>query len=131
MSGQLDLEYVLEARSNAGWLRLPRAIRTGAAALGHSVLVERTEIQASILSEALADRGKRHIQARWLVTLLTEAPETEAERAALTGVLTALAGYDIAPRKTLTPEEKLAALEEAVKDEFGQAGMRLLTRVRR
>ena len=87
------------------------------------------DVSPSTLADAIAERQDRGIKLSWLPVLMARA--TEAQRIALVDALANPHGLEVSRRKVLTPEERLARLEELVRLELGVTGEQLLKKASR
>lgn len=126
---QIDLEFGPDARARECWSAVLAAMRAAIDSIGHKELAYRLDVAPSLLSEALNERERKHVQARWLPTILLLAPDPH--RRAILDALAGVAGYEVTARKVLSPAEKLARLEEAVRSKLGAVGEELLKTIDR
>ena len=82
------------------------------------------DVSPSTLSDSLNNREHRPFRLEWLAVILSRASDTQ--RAALLGALAHPHGYEVTRRKVLTPEERLARLEEALRTKLGPVGEQLI-----
>lgn len=87
------------------------------------------DISPSSLADALAERQDRGIKLAWLPVLMARA--APAQRIELLAALGDSHQLDVVPRKVLTPEERLARLEEALRTKLGPVGEQLIKEVGR
>jgi len=72
------------------------------------------DVAPSQLSHSLNERDGHNFYARWLIDLLMKSKTDD-----LSAFFAMLRGRKLAPQKELTPEQKLARLEEAMAAELG------------
>lgn len=126
---QIDLEFGPDARARECWADVLTAIRAAIDSIGHKELAYRLDVAPSLLSEALNERERKHVQARWLPTILLLAPDPH--RKAILDALAGAAGYEVAAKKVLSPEERLTRLEDALRTRLGKVGEDLLRSIDR
>jgi len=85
------------------------------------------DVSPSTLSDALAGREHRSFRLEWLPVVLSRA--TDVQRVALLSALAEPSGFEVARRRVLTPEERLARLEALVSTRLGDVGAALLKEV--
>lgn len=124
---QISLEFGPDARARECWTAVLLALRAAIDSIGHKDLAYRLDVAPSLLSEALAERERKHFQARWLPTILLLAPDPH--RRAILDALAIHAGYEIQPRRVLTTAERLTRLEDALRSKLGKVGEDLLREV--
>lgn len=78
------------------------------------------DAQPSQLAHALAERDRHYLRAEWLPYFLGKAPD-----AALARALAACSGLEVAPRRELTPAEKLDRIVRVL-EQSGPAGAAIL-----
>lgn len=120
---------VRDPQTGAAWSRLLEAIREAVVVITPKELAYRLDIQPSYLSEALAGRDRKGVRAEWLPTILAMAPD--ALRHSILAELAAPLGFEVVRRQDLSPEERLARLEQRIATEFGTMGARLVEENRR
>lgn len=126
---QLTFGAVRDPRNVESWSRLLDVLRDAVMVITPKELAFRLDIQPSYLSEALRGHDRKGIRAEWIPTILAMAPE--ANRIAILGELAAQCGFEVIRRKDLSPEERLARLEQRITTELGPAGQRLVEENRR
>ena len=130
MTEQIPLEFGADARAREAWSTVLRLVREGMSATGGiKEWAYRLDVAPTLLSDCLNERDRKHVQARWLVAVVVQMPDPH--RRAILDALASVAGYEVAPRKVLTPAEKLARLEDAVRSKLGAVGDELLKSIDR
>lgn len=87
------------------------------------------DARKSELSDALASRDGRYMRVEWLLAICDAAPSDYRLR--IVDALVAWQGLSVVPIKPMTPEERLARLEQRVATELGEAGRRVVEESRR
>lgn len=126
---QLPFEFRLDDAVVEHQERVHRALRTAIEDAGLKWSAGQCDASPSAMCDALARRDRKPFHLEWLVTLLVTLPA--AARLALLTELADAAGYAVAEPKPLTDAQKLAALEESIREEFGPAGERVIAKHRR
>ncbi len=126
---QLDIEYGHDHRADEGWRRLLAAVRSGIEIMGLKEFSYRADERPQLVSDAMAARDRKHPKMRWLVDVLLAAPEYH--RLAIVGVLADIVGCDLVKRRTLTTEERLARVEQALVEKLGMVGRQMLEEIGR
>lgn len=126
---QLTFGAVRDPSASEAWSRVLDVLRDAIAVITPKELAFRLDIQPSYLSDALRGHDRKGIKAEWIPTILAMAPD--ANRMAIVGELAAMCGLEVIRRKDLTPEERLARLEQRVAAELGPAGQRIIEENRR
>jgi hypothetical protein len=89
----------------------------------------RLNIKGGYLNDAIIGRDRKGVRAEWIPTIMAMAPD--ANRLAIVGELGAPHGIEAVRRQNLTPEERLARLEQRVATELGPMGARIVEENRR
>lgn len=103
------------------WAALREEVRLAVIELGEKEVAYDLDVSPSQLSHALAERD-RNIPMKWIIYLI----ERSRRGTKIAGYLAALAGHDLAPRKELTPEERLERIERAMSQELGPGVLRAI-----
>lgn len=111
------------------WSGVLDALRDAIAVITPKELAYRLDIQPSYLSDALRGHDRKGLRAEWIPIILAMAPDSV--RAAILTAMAAPCGYEVVRRRDLTPEERLARLEQRITSELGPAGQRLVEENRR
>jgi hypothetical protein len=106
------------------WSELHQALLQAVAVITPKELCWRLKITPQYLSDAFAERDRKGVKASWIPVIIALAPDPA--RAAILRALAAPVGYDVQRRRELTPEEKLARVQERIAQRFGQAGLEFL-----
>lgn len=109
-SGQLPMTFSAEWRAKKAWEDLLQTFNRTAQYVGHKQLAAELDTSPSNLSHALAERERRFIRGEWFPGLVMLAPDDAAIE-----ILADLRGKELAPRRRLTPAEKLAAYRARVR----------------
>lgn len=127
---QLALTYSAAHAGEDLWQRQLRWLRQAVDLLGHKVVAAELDVAPSQLTDALLERERKDVKARWVAQVLMMVPESmRREWHALTCGAT---GFEPPqPIKTRTAEERLADIEKQLADRFGDAGRAFLSEVRR
>src|SRR5690348_2740387 len=104
---QLNLEFERAHR------RLIRAVDDAVAAIGLDVAAGACDARKQDICDALSGRENRHLRSEWVTAIANRAPEEH--RRAIAAALVGPLGYEIAPKKQLTPEEEIARLRAALR----------------
>lgn len=126
---QLTMGAIADPQEKTAWDRLEETVIAAIAAITPKELCWRLKIKPGYLSDAIEGRDRKGIRLEWLPVILAMAPDMH--RRAILAELAAPCSYEVVRRKELTPEERLAALEERVAQRFGQAGAELVMEARR
>lgn len=114
---QLSLQLPAAYRGEEKWPEVLDAIRTVCTDLGRGEVVDLLDCSPSYLKNALVERDRHHLKAKELVKLVA------ADRAGvILRPLASLAGYELAPKRELTPEEKLDRLQRTLRARLGPLG---------
>ncbi len=120
---QTALSFVDDYPTKLAERKLLDAIRQAVANISIKELAFKLNIQPSLLADAMAERSNKGVRASWLVTVIKDAPLSDA--IATLNELAALRGLEVVPRKELTAEEKAERLEEKLRS-LGPTGLRLI-----
>lgn len=127
---QLALTYSAAHAGEDLWQRQLVWLRRAVDLLGHKHVAGELDCAPSQLTDALLERERKEIKGRWIATLLLMVPE--AMRREWFSLTCGAAGFEAPqPIKTRTAEERLADIERALADRFGDAGRQFLAEVRR
>jgi hypothetical protein len=127
MNSQTSGEFGPNECARAWWRKVLHAVRGAVDSIGHKELAFHLDIAPSLLSEALHERERKHFQLRWLPVVLMLSDELH--RVSILSALAEPAGYDLAKRRRLTPQERLDKLESVVLNRLGSLGQQLLEEV--
>ncbi len=111
------------------WDRLLDALRDAVVLITPKELAYRLNVQPSYLSDALHGIARKGIKAEWIPVILAMAPDSA--RLAIIASLAAPCGLEVVRRKDLSPDERLARLEQRISTKFGPAGAELVEENRR
>lgn len=112
------------------WQRVLRALRDAIEqSIGLKEAAYLCDVAPTTFCDALAERERKVFHARWLVALLVRLPA--AGREMVIAELADAAGYAVQAAKPLTDAQKLAALEESIREQFGPAGEKVIQQHRR
>lgn len=117
---QLALRYDDRYVRGASWGGILDEINRIVGIVGLKQAAYDLDAQPSQLAHALAERDRHYIRAEWLPYFLAKAPD-----AALAEALAACSGLDVAPRRELTPAEKLDRVVRVL-EQSGPAGAAVL-----
>jgi hypothetical protein len=127
---QLALTYSAAHAGEDLWQRQLRWLRQAVDLLGHKHVAAELDVAPSQLTDALLERERKDIKARWVAKVLLMVPESM--RREWFAIECPTAGFEIPqPQKTRTAEERLAEIERQLMDRFGDAGRAFLAEVRR
>jgi hypothetical protein len=116
-----------DARCDEWWQRVLVEIRRAVDVITIKELAHALDVAPSYVVDALKGTERKGVKAEWLPVILMMSPSPQ--RQALLEALSIPAGYVVQQRRQLTPEERLAALEQRVAQRFGVAGAELLKEV--
>lgn len=105
----------------AVWERMRALLSDVVAVVGVKKAAGDLDTSPSTLKHALAGRDRHHMRLEWLPYLLDKAPSTE-----LIALLASVCNMDVAPKKTLTPAERLAKAEAAAERHLSPEVRRLI-----
>lgn len=113
-----------DARTDEWWQRVLVELRRAVDIITVKELAHALDVAPSYVVDALKGADRKHVKAEWLPVILMLSPA--AQRQALLEAIAIPAGFIVQQRRQLTPEERLAALEQRVAQRFGAAGAELL-----
>lgn len=118
---QLAISYVPREREDL-WTQQRRWVRNAVDLLGHKFVAAELDIGPSQLTDALLERERKDIKARWIVKLLELVPEPlkrEWHRIALDAT-----GYepDVKLKQVKSSDEILNDVGDKIGERFGEAG---------
>lgn len=128
-TSQVELDFGSRVKANALWRNALDTLRAVVARVTPKEAAYQLDTGASNLADALAERDRKALRAEAMLVLLLLADDDE-RRAVLEPIAAAL-GFAIEPLEKLTPEQKLARLEEAVRTQLGPLGEQLLKTIDR
>lgn len=118
---QLSLQLPAAYRAAEKWPEVLDAIRNVCVDLGRGEVVEMLDCSPSYLKNALVERDRHNLKAKELVTLLAADRSGQILR-----LLADLNGFELAPKRELTPEEKLERLQRTIRAKLGPLGDELI-----
>lgn len=128
MSQEL-MDFGRNDRVVRNYRRVLRCVSDAVDAIGLLQSAGACDCSKSDLVSALADREHRHLRVEWLLAICDAAPPDYRLR--IVDALVAWQGLSVVPIKPMTPEERLARLEQRVATELGEAGRRVVEESRR
>jgi hypothetical protein len=126
---QASLDFGRSDRIARAYRKVLRTVGDAVDAIGLLEAAGACDCSKSDLVAALADREHRHLRVEWLLAICDAAPPDF--RARIIESLVAWQGLVVQPAKELTPEERLARLEQRVATELGPMGARIVEENRR
>lgn len=128
---QLALAYSPAHAGEDLWQLQLRWLRRAVDLLGHKTVAAELDCAPSQLTDALLERERKDIKARWVAVIVNMVPESlrrEWHQIALDGT-----GYEpeVKLKRSRTAEEALADMERKIAERFGDAGKAFLAEVRR
>lgn len=112
---QLALSYDPAHAGSDDWALELAWLRRAVDVIGHKDLAYKLDIAPSQLTDALLERERKDVKAKWLKTILRMVPE--AMRQEYFGLLAGQHGYVVTRVKLRTPEEELREMRELLKRE--------------
>lgn len=126
---QVEIDFGPRVKAHSLWSHALGVVRNIVARVGPKEAAYQADMAATMLGDALAERERKAIRAETLICLLLLA-DADERRAVLEPIAAAL-GFTIEPMKTLTPEQKLARLEKALRSKLGELGVQIIAEVGR
>lgn len=128
---QLALTYGAAHAGDDLWQRQIVWLRRAVDLLGHKFVAGELDVAPSQLTDALLERERKDVKARWVAVLLLLVPE--AMRREWHAIGLDASGYEpeIKLKRQRSAEEALADIERRIAERFGEAGRMLLAEVRR
>jgi len=112
---QLALVYDAASVGADDWAEILAWFRRAVDVLGHKEVAYRLDVQPSQLTDALHERERKDIKAKWFRTVLRMCPESLARE--YLEIEARQLGYAIERKKVRTPEEELREMRELLKRE--------------
>lgn len=126
---QEALDFGRPHRVATAYRRLLRTLSDAVDSIGLLQAAGACDARKSELADALNGRDGRYLRVEWLLAICDAAPPDF--RARIIDALVCWQGLAVQPARELTPEERLARLEQRVATELGPAGARLVEENRR
>lgn len=126
---QKSLDFGRGDRTTRAYSKLLRIVGDVVDAIGLIQAAGACDCAKSDLLAALADRDHRHLRVEWLMAIMDAA--TPESRQLIASALLEWQGFAVIPVKPLTPEEKLARLEQRLIAKLGDVGRQLVEEVGR
>lgn len=117
---QIALKYDPAHAGSDTWIEVLGWLKRAVDCLGHKEVAYRLDVAPSQLTDALCERERKDVKAKWLWTVLHMCQETPGRESLvrdfmeLTG---ARYGYEVERKKTRTPEEELREMRELLRRE--------------
>lgn len=112
---QLALAYDVAHAGADDWAVELVWLRRAVDVIGHKELAYKLDIAPSQLTDALLERERKDIKAKWIKTILRMVPD--AMRDEYMRLVATPLGYEVKRAKTRTPEEELREMRELLKRE--------------
>lgn len=126
---QEALDFGRSHRVAAAYRRLLRTVSDAVDSIGLLQAAGACDARRSELADAINGRDGRYLRVEWLMAIIDASPQDF--RARIIDALVEWQGLTVLPVKQLTPEERLARLEQRVAAELGSAGQRIVEENRR
>ena len=114
MRNQLDLPYNGQTAEQRWWRLVLSEVRRVVDSIGLKEAAFACDVKPSYLAHALSERDRHYLRLEWLLPLLAKTEDLGLARALLDPV-----GLDVSRQLQLSPEEKLARLEQALAETLG------------
>lgn len=121
---QEALDFGRGHRIAVAYRKLVRALGDAVDAIGLVQAAGACDARKSELNDALQMRDGRYLRVEWLMAITDIAPPDY--KRAIIDALIAWQGLSVVPMRPLTPEERLARLEQRIATELGAAGQKLV-----
>ncbi len=125
-SEQMELDFPKVCTMHEQWPVLLELVRQVAVDVGRKQIGGDLKMGRSVLDNTLLDRDRHSLKAKHLIYYLLS-----DESGRMIRLLANLCGQQVLPRKPLTPEEKLRALEATVRRRLGDLGDEILAEAAR
>jgi hypothetical protein len=113
---QLALAYDAAHAGADDWADMLAWLRRAVDVIGHKEVAFKLDIAPSQLTDALLERERKDVKAKWLPTVARMAPEEM--RTEYVRLINVSLGYDVPKRaRVRTPEEELREMRELLKRE--------------
>ena len=112
---QLALAYDPAHAGADDWSEVLAWVRRAVDVLGHKEVAYKLDIAPSQLTDALLERERKDVKAKWIATIRRMCPES-LKREYLE-IVARQDGYEVNRRKTRTPEEELREMRELLRRE--------------
>lgn len=111
---QLDMRFDGSSRPESAWGLLLGLIRAVVDEAGLKQVAYDLDVSPSYLSHCLNERERNNVPAKWLPYFVMRAKTDD-----IVSFVALWRGLAVVPRKTLTPEQRLQRLEQALAEELG------------
>jgi hypothetical protein len=112
---QLALVYDAASAGADDWEELLRWFRLAVDVIGHKEVAFKLDIAPSQLADALHERERKDVKAKWFGTVARMSPEPIVRK--YVEIIARQHGYTIERQRTRTPEEELRDMRELLKRE--------------
>ena len=112
---QLALSYDPAHAGADDWTEILSWLRRAVDVLGHKEVAYKLDIAPSQLTDALLERERKDVKAKWLHTVRRMCPESL--RREYLEIVARQDGYTVERKKTRTPDEELREMRELLKRE--------------
>jgi hypothetical protein len=112
---QLALVYDAAHAGADDWTEILAWFRRAVDVLGHKEVAYRLDVQPSNLTDAINERERKDVKAKWITVVLRMCPETL--RREYLEIVGGHHGFEVKRARVRTPEEELRDMRELLKRE--------------